>query len=121
MKNVINNAGNQVKETGRTMYLAGLGIAATVTDQYSKVFHQLVDKGRDVSEKKETQSENKGSEFILTAKGREISQLVGDRVQDGITKTLGRLGIPSQREIKDLTRSIEQLTEKVQGLNKEAA
>ena len=119
MKNVINNASNQVKETGRTVYLAGMGIAATVTDQYSKVINDLVDKGRTVTEKKEGESEKKG-EFVLTAKTREISQMVEERVQDGITKTLSRLGIPSQKEIQELTRSIEQLTAKVQDLAKTA-
>jgi poly(hydroxyalkanoate) granule-associated protein len=119
MKNLMNNASTVVREKGRTLYLAGLGVAFTVTDQYAKAFNVLVDKGRDATEKKSEMGDEGQSKTILKTKqwGRKFQ----NGFQSGITRTLSSLGIPSQKEIRDLTNSIEALTQKVQGMTAEKA
>jgi polyhydroxyalkanoate synthesis regulator phasin len=108
------SAKNKMFSTGRNLYLAGLGVAATVTDQYGRVYEGFVDKGRSLSEKKESEQVEK--QPGLTHKANEIKDKVEQTLQSGITTALGRFGIPSQREFNDLTKSIEVLTEKVQDM-----
>lgn len=108
------SAKNQMFSTGRNVYLAGLGVAATVTDQYGRVFESLVDKGRTVSEKREEEPTEKPAG--LSSKASDLKVKVETTVQTGITTALGRFGIPSQKEFNDLTKSIEVLTEKVQNM-----
>jgi len=121
MKNIVSNASAQVKDKSRSVLLVSLGVIATVSDQYDKVFETLVEKGRGVSEKRESDKQETKSEFVLTAKTREVTRFIGDRFQGGVTRTLGRLGIPSQTEITELTRSIELLTEKVTAMATKSA
>lgn len=111
------DAKNKMFSTGRNVYLAGLGVAATITDQTGRVYGDFVEKGRSVKEKNDTPNQKQG----LSSKAGELKGRVENRVQDSISGTLGRFGIPSQKEISDLTKSIEQLTEKVQNLQAKGA
>ena len=112
-------AKNKMFSTGRNVYLAGLGVAATITDQYGRVYGDLVEKGRGVNQKSdEEKTENTSG---LAFKANEFKGKVEARVQDGVSGALGRFGIPSQKEISDLTKSIEILTEKVQNLQTKGA
>ena len=107
--------GDQVMKTGRTFYLAGLGVAATVNQEAQKVFDQMVEKGRNSKDPVEGVSEKVQADgMIQRVKG--LGDQVGNRVQDSVSYTFSRMGIPTRQEIQDLTRSVEQLTEKVQAL-----
>jgi len=117
MKDKITNATKPVLDLGRNIYLAGLGVATTVVDQYTTTFSTLVDKGRTRTEqraKEKVETEITSPKMFTMVK--EYSAKAGDRVQDGVNHALNRIGIPSKQEIRDLTQSIEKLTEKVQAM-----
>lgn len=107
--------GNTAMQTSRTFYLAGLGVAATVTSEYKKVFDQMVEKGKETKDPAETVAEKvNGQGVVSRIKG--VGDQVGNKVQDSVSYTFSRMGIPTRQEIQDLTRSVEQLTDKVQAL-----
>ncbi|CAM2069908.1 Phasin family protein [Sulfidibacter corallicola] len=107
--------GDQAMKSGRTFYLAGLGVAATVQEQTNKVFENLVEKGRTATTK-EAATEKKTEGPTFSGRVKDLSDQVTNRVQDGVSFAFSRMGIPTRQEIQDLTRSVEQLTEKVQAL-----
>ena len=117
MKN-IKEISSDVFSISHKFYLAGLGIAATVNDSGKKVFDQLVEKGAGTSEKmpKPKVTEN-GLFNRLTDYGKQTTE----KVQDRVSATVSRFGIPTREEIQALTRSVEQLTEKVQNLQPKAS
>jgi poly(hydroxyalkanoate) granule-associated protein len=101
---------------GRQVWLAGLGAAGIVANGSQAVFTMLVEEGRRV-------------------KGLEIGHMVEEVVDSAVvpvknavktvdrtvTKTsktvLAKLGVPSSKEVEDLTGRVEQLITKVEGLN----
>lgn len=121
MKDKVMNATRPALELGRNVYLAGLGIATTVADQYSNAFSSLVDKGRARNEKRaEEKGENEKKSPKVVTIFKDYTEKTGEKLQDGVNSALNRIGIPSKQEIRDLTKSIEQLTEKVQAMQASA-
>jgi poly(hydroxyalkanoate) granule-associated protein len=116
--NYLKNVGDQVYCAGRTLYFAGLGAAAIGGDQTIKVFNGLVEKGRTLQEKRETKAATSGT---LKTKIKGLGKSAGKRIQNGLNGTLDRLGIPNREEIRDLTHSVQQLTEKVAALQPKLA
>lgn len=115
----VKNLTNGVLGTTKQFYLAGLGVAVTVGDHSKKAFDQLVEKGEKAGAKTEGETEKTGLVDDLTGRVKGFGEKAGNRIQEGITGTLGRLGIPSRDEIQALTQSVEQLTEKVKSLQAE--
>jgi poly(hydroxyalkanoate) granule-associated protein len=109
-----NTIKTQALELGRNFYFAGLGITSLVTDRAGKTFDALVEKGQTRSD--EGEKEVKTAREGLTQRVKDLSDKAGDRIQEGVQATFGRLGIPSRTEIKELTESIEQLSNKIQGM-----
>ncbi|MDJ0839510.1 MAG: phasin family protein [Acidobacteriota bacterium] len=116
MKN-IKEMGTDVYDFSHKFYLAGLGIAATVNDSGKKVFDQLVEKGSGTSEK---MPKPKVMDNTLVNRLSDLGKQTTEKIQDRVASTISRFGIPSRDEIQALTRSVEQLTEKVQNLQTKA-
>lgn len=114
MKKVM-NLGNQAMDAGRNVFLAGLGVVATVEENYKKTFNQLVEKGKstkgDVTEKVEEKADN-----LIVKRVKVLGNKVGENVQAGVGTVVTRLGLPTRKEIQELTKSVELLTEKVSNL-----
>ena len=111
--------GSQALGAGRNLYFAGLGIAAISSDRTVKVFNGLVEKGRGTVDARQAGPEE--SSANLKSKITGLGKAAGKRVNSGIDSVLGRLGIPSREEIRNLTRSVEQLTAKVSAVQPKAA
>lgn len=109
---------NGVLGTTRQFYLAGLGVVATVSDQGSKAFNVLVEKGQ---AKKAVVEEDEQKEAFITANIKRVAEKASDRVQEGVAVVLGKMGIPTQEDVRAFTASIEQLTERVNAMQKNSA
>lgn len=112
---------DELRDSAHRVWLAGLGALSTVEEQGSKLFQQLVDKGRDLeSEGKERMKkarERVESEVDRTAK--KVKSRVGDlgeSLEDKMTDVLHRFGVPTRDEIRDLTKRVEELNSKVDKL-----
>jgi len=115
-----------VVESANKIWLAGLGALAVAEEEGSKLFNSLVTKGEGFEKRSKKQLEK-------------VQHTVGDQVEaarekadkalgkfgqgfDGrVADTLNKLGVPSRVEIQKLTRRVEELTKKVDGLNKRPA
>ena len=102
--------GDDVMEMGRNTYLFGLGAVATAEEEMRGMFDRMVDKGEKVDKEAET--------FIgkATGKVKEFGVAVEDRVEDTMSMTLNRAGVPSRKEIRILIDRVEELTQKVDAL-----
>jgi poly(hydroxyalkanoate) granule-associated protein len=123
------------KDRAHKVWLAGLGALAVAEAEGSKLFHQLADKGADlekrgkpVVDKMVKEATDKVSDVGKKAKARaqKVGGKVGDEAKsvrskmegaldDGVAAALHRLGIPTRKEIEDLTKRVEALTAKLDG------
>ena len=118
VKDTVMDMGTELKNYGRNMWLAGLGVVAVVDEEARSVFDQLVSRG----EKVEKDLEKKESVFAKTFdNASETIKTVGKKVEDGVQRTtetaLHTMGIPTHDEIQTLIRRVEQLTRKVNDLH----
>ncbi len=111
----IRDLGREVRQTGRNLWLAGLGTVAAVGQRRRQVFSDLVQAG---------ESFERQERKTLTAPLRRAGEQArgfGDKVESrfgrGFTSALGRLGVPSRKEVRQLISRIEKLTEKVDALS----
>jgi poly(hydroxyalkanoate) granule-associated protein len=117
VKDTVMDMGTELKNYGRNMWLAGLGVVAVVDEEARNVFDQLVSKG----EKVEKDLEKKDTVFGKTIdNASEAFKTVGKNVEDGVQKTtetaLHTMGIPTHNEIQTLISRVEVLTRKVNDL-----
>jgi len=103
-------------ESAKDLWLAGVGAVNIVGEEGSRVFSELVEKG------KEWQEANEGgriSRITERAQGfkedaRGVLSKVITPIEDGLSATMARLGVPTRAEIVQLTHRVEELTRIVQ-------
>lgn len=116
----------EVRESAHKIWLAGLGAMSVAEEEGSKLFKNLVEKGKTWEGKgREAVSDAKGDveEVVDRAKGR--AENMWDRAEERLDDTVGsalhRLGVPSRDEIATLTRRVEELTRVVEKLKDQPA
>ncbi|MFQ5570986.1 MAG: phasin family protein [Rhodothermales bacterium] len=136
----IETVAGDVAEASRNLWLAGLGTVVTVEeegvklyenmirdgrkrwstlqDDASRLFDDLVERGEKVEEKGWRQVEAvKGdlhaAKDDLAKRRNAFADQVEQTVVGSVEKTLKRLDVPTRAEVRELTKTIEQLTEKV--------
>jgi len=109
--------GDEVYNTGRKLFLFGIGTVATVGDEARNLFGRMVSRGEDAEK---AVHEDRGS-FVNKASdsAKDIGRYVEEKVQGTVSGTLARAGVPSRREIHDLIARVEELTRKVEALSNE--
>lgn len=103
------------KESAGEIWLAGLGAFASAGEEGARFFQGLVEKGR------EFEVEHEGGRLArvterageLKEDARNVLSRVTTPLEDGVSATLERLGIPSRAEIVKLTQRVEELTRQV--------
>jgi polyhydroxyalkanoate synthesis regulator phasin len=98
--------GDDLFKTGRNVYLAGLGAVATAGEEARSVYDRFVSKGEEFEK----------SQDNLFNKARDVGRKVETRVQETVSATLNRAGVPSRDEIHTLVHRVEELTHKVDQL-----
>ena len=108
-------ATDNVRNVGRNAYYAGVGVYAMAEEETKSVYDRLVDKGRTYDEKRPDVVKIAGDRL------RETGRKVEDRVEDTVSKSLHRVGVPSRDEIRTLIDRVESLTAKVDSINEQQA
>lgn len=110
----IETLGEDLKTAGRKVWLMGLGAAASVEDSGRKLFSELVERGekRRGGEGREWPRPIRQAEERMKTMGRNVEQ----RVEEGMTQTLHRLGVPARDDVQTLIDRIDVLSRKVEGL-----
>lgn len=111
--------GKSVIDSAQQIWLAGLGAFAKAQQEGSKLFEALVKEGTSLEAKtrKFTQSkvdEARGNVESTLGQVRERSQETWDKLEkvfeDRVSRSLKRLGIPGNADIKRLEARIDQLS-----------
>lgn len=115
----IDNVGQEVKKTGRNVWLAGLGAASSVQEEGRKLFEELVERGQARKDKGFGMSaplRKVGDEASDRAKT--LGQRMETRVEEGVTGAMKRFGVPVREDFEQLIERIDTLTQKVDSLAK---
>jgi poly(hydroxyalkanoate) granule-associated protein len=112
-----------MQEAAESIYLAGLGAFALAEEEGTRVFENLVKKGKGLDkmnkarvQKLLTQVEGKVGDVREGAEhtfGRFTAP-----IDAGMTTALHRLGVPTRKEITLLTKRVEELTKSVEKTRK---
>jgi poly(hydroxyalkanoate) granule-associated protein len=102
-------------ESAKDIWLAGIGAVNIVGEEGSRVFSELVEKGREWEEANDgrfSRFTDRAQGFKEDAKG--VLSKVMTPIEDGLSATMQRLGVPTRAEIVQLTHRVEELTKIVQ-------
>lgn len=111
------NAQEELKESVHRIWLAGLGALAAAEEEGGKIFSRLVDRGRDVESRGKVEVDKvKAEADRFKAKAESTFENLGDKLDEKLTATLRRLGVPTRDEIRNLTQKVEELNAKIEQL-----
>lgn len=112
-----------IRESASKIWLAGLGAYAKTQEESEKLFQSLVKEGekiekqaRKAAEARLEEAKSKVIEFRGKA-GQQIDRLE-DLFQERVAQVLNRLGVPTQEDIRELTKRVEALNESIMALKK---
>jgi len=112
---------DDLKDSAHKIWLAGLGALAAAEKEGTKMFNHLVDRGREVESRgkvdfKEQVDQAKDTFGKAKAKVEDKMEDWTAKLDEAVTSTLHRLGVPTREEIRTLTQRVEELNAKVEQL-----
>lgn len=119
-----------VKASAQQIWLAGMGAFAKAQEEGGKVFEALVKEGMGLQKKTQGIAEDKLGEVTgrMSAMAGSVSAKAGQNwdkleaiFEQRTAKALGRLGVPTAKDVDALVKRIDALTAQVAKLNKAAA
>ena len=120
---------SSVKDSAQQIWLAGMGAFAKAQAEGGKVFEALVKEGVSLQRKTQAVAEEKlvdvgGKVSSLAAEVTSKAGASWDKLEnifeERTAKALGKLGVPTAKEVAELTRRVEELAAAVAGLSKPA-
>ena len=120
----------QVKDSAQQIWLAGMGAFARAQAEGSKVFETLVKEGASLQKKTQSAAEDKISEVTsrMTNMAGDVQAKAGQHwdklegiFEERTAKALGRLGVPSAKDVAALSARLDALSAQVAKLGKAAA
>ncbi|RMI09719.1 MAG: hypothetical protein D6681_06840 [Calditrichaeota bacterium] len=118
-KEALKQVQEEIADTTRKIFLAGLGAFATIEEEGSKLFGELVKKGQELVEKGET-VEKKGMDYVreTVEEVRTKADTTVKAVEEKVHSLLGTLGLSDRDEVRELSEKVEKLTQQVAALNR---
>lgn len=107
--------GREMAHRGRQLYLAGLGAVGAVGELGWTLTNDLVERGRKLekSERPVIAERLRESREQVARLGRQAER----RMEERLSATLQRFGVPSRDDVQALIDRIEQLTRKVESMS----
>ncbi|MDQ5887485.1 MAG: hypothetical protein EKK59_02630 [Neisseriaceae bacterium] len=105
-----------ILESANQIWLAGLGAFARAQEEGTKVFDTLVEAGKEIENTGKRVAEEKVD--AVAGKASETWDKLEQVFQERVAKSLNRLGVPSNDDIKALSERIETLSGAVSELIK---
>jgi poly(hydroxyalkanoate) granule-associated protein len=118
-----------VKDSAQQIWLAGMGAFSKAQAEGGKVFEALVKEGVSLQKKTQSVAEEKFGEVSskMTGMANEVQAKAGQQwdklesiFEERTAKALGKLGVPSAKDVSALTSRIDELSAKVAKLSKGA-
>ena len=119
-----------VKESAQQIWLAGLGAFSKAQAEGGKVFETLVKQGMELQRKTQSAAEEKLSEATdrMSSMASQISSRASGQwdkleniFEDRVAKALNKLGVPSAKDVSELSSRIDALKKSVQNLGAKPA
>ena len=119
----------QVKDSAQQIWLAGMGAFSRAQAEGTKVFEALVKEGQTLQKKTQADAKERISDVAskMTSMAGDVQAKAGqswDKLEsifeDRTAKALGKLGVPSAKELEALVARIDELSAKVEKLSKPA-
>ena len=116
----------ELTKRGREVWLAGLGALATVEEEGTKLFGQLVDRGKEFESERRKELEEVREEVTETAREQRDEALeqieeAGEETQslllDTVHAALERFGVPTRSEVDRLSDKVDTLSQQVDALS----
>jgi poly(hydroxyalkanoate) granule-associated protein len=120
---------NSVKESAQQIWLAGMGAFAKAQAEGGKVFDALVKEGVSLQRKTQSVAEEKLGDVTgkMSSMASEVTSKAGaswDKLEnifeERTAKALGKLGVPTAKDVAELTRRVEALSAAVARLSNPA-
>ena len=110
-----------VMELTRLIWLAGLGAFAKIEEEGGKLFEGLVKEGERLQQHTRKMADDTVEDVkdkVEEVKERAIDTLdkLEEVLEDQVGRILNRLGVPTSKDIEDLSRRVEALNESVKKL-----
>lgn len=114
-----------VKESAQQIWLAGLGAFSKAQEEGGKVFEALVKEGVTIQRRTQAVAEEKLSEAStrMSSMASDLSSKASGQwdkleniFEERVARALKKLGVPSARDIDDLTARVEELNRTVAAL-----
>ncbi len=112
-----------VVDSARQIWLAGLGAFSKAEEEGGKLFESLVKEGEEVEARTRKTAEKKVEE--VREKMEEVKNKVSDTwdgleqvFEDRVARVLNRLGVPTNDDVQELSKRVEELHESVKVLIK---
>jgi poly(hydroxyalkanoate) granule-associated protein len=118
-----------VKESAQQIWLAGMGAFSKAQAEGGKVFEALVKEGVSLQKKTQSVAEDKFTEVSskMTGMASEVQAKAGQQwdklesiFEERTAKALGKLGVPSAKDVSGLMSRIDELSAQVAKLTKGA-
>jgi poly(hydroxyalkanoate) granule-associated protein len=116
-----------VKDSAQQIWLAGMGAYAKAQEEGGKVFEALVKEGLNLQKKTQGLAEEKISEVTgrMTAMADSVTSKAGQNwdkleaiFEQRTAKAMGRLGVPTAKDVAELTKRVDELAAAVARLAK---
>jgi poly(hydroxyalkanoate) granule-associated protein len=116
-----------VKESAQQIWLAGMGAFAKAQAEGGKVFDALVKEGVSLQRKTQAVAEERLGEVTgkMSAMASDVTSKAGaswDKLEnifeERTAKALGKLGVPTAKDVAELSRRVEELSDAVARLSK---
>lgn len=118
-----------VRDSAQQIWLAGLGAFSKAQEEGTKVFEKLVEEGTSLQKKTRGVAEDRISEVTgkMTAMASDVTSKAGQQwdklesiFEDRVAKAMGRLGVPSSKDMQALVARIDALGDKVAAMSSKA-
>ena len=118
---------NSVKDSAQQIWLAGMGAFAKAQAEGGKVFDALVKEGVSLQRKTQAVAEEKLGDVTgkMSSMASEVTSKAGaswDKLEnifeERTAKALGKLGVPTAKDVADLKRQVAELSATVAKLSK---
>lgn len=107
-------------ESARTVWWAGLGVAATASDEGTRLFREFVDAGVAwEQERRQARPDASSDDTPAAKKSPSLEDELAQRVEAGIDQVLDQVGMPTRDTLKSLRSDIDELTLKVDRIRRE--
>ncbi len=110
---------DELRDSAHRIWLAGLGALSAAEEGGAKVFQRLVERGKELEARGREQAEEAKQKAERT--WGDLGEKVGGKVDEKLTETLHRLGVPTRDEIRALTQKVEELNAKIEQLKPRVA